>query len=269
MAMSVTAERDDGTLKRLRATPMPPVAYFLGKVGLVAISSTVQVALLLLVARVFFGVAAAVDGRPLGGVRARLRPRGVRRHGARHRVLVDGDRAHRRCRRHRPDAGAAVHLRGLHRLRRRAAVAAAGGVGVPAEVDRPGHALGVLPRRPGVRRDGRLVGDRPHRAGAVRLGGGRAGPVRARPSSGSSAAPRERAARHNERRDGDTSDLARGVRRDVAPAAAVLARRLRDRLGRRRRRDAHRRPGPARPGPVARAARRHRARLRGARHAGR
>ena len=39
MAMSVAAERDDGTLKRLRATPMPPVAYFLGKVGLVAITS--------------------------------------------------------------------------------------------------------------------------------------------------------------------------------------------------------------------------------------
>ena len=56
MAMSVTAERDDGTLKRLRATPMPPVAYFLGKVGLVAIASTAQVALLLLVARVLFGV---------------------------------------------------------------------------------------------------------------------------------------------------------------------------------------------------------------------
>jgi ABC-2 type transport system permease protein len=53
MAMSVTAERDDGTLKRLRATPMPPVAYFLGKVGLVAVSSTLQVALLLLVARLF------------------------------------------------------------------------------------------------------------------------------------------------------------------------------------------------------------------------
>ena len=56
MAMSVASERDDGTLKRLRATPMPPVAYFLGKVGLVAVSSTAQVALLLLVARVFFGV---------------------------------------------------------------------------------------------------------------------------------------------------------------------------------------------------------------------
>jgi ABC-2 type transport system permease protein len=56
MAMSVATERDDGTLKRLRATPMPPVAYFLGKVGLVAVSSTVQVVLLLLVARVLFGV---------------------------------------------------------------------------------------------------------------------------------------------------------------------------------------------------------------------
>jgi ABC-2 type transport system permease protein len=56
MAMSVATERDDGTLKRLRATPMPPVAYFLGKVGLVAVSSTVQVALLLLVGRVLFGV---------------------------------------------------------------------------------------------------------------------------------------------------------------------------------------------------------------------
>ena len=56
MAMSVTVERDDGTLKRLRATPMPPVAYFFGKVGLVAVSSTVQVVLLLLVARLAFGV---------------------------------------------------------------------------------------------------------------------------------------------------------------------------------------------------------------------
>ncbi|MDF3046257.1 MAG: transporter permease subunit [Ornithinibacter sp.] len=57
MSMSVATERDDGTLKRLRATPMPPVAYFLGKVGLVAVSSVLQVALLLLVARLAFGVA--------------------------------------------------------------------------------------------------------------------------------------------------------------------------------------------------------------------
>ena len=59
-----------------------------------------------------------------------------------------------------------------------------------------------------------------------------------------------------ERRDGDRQRAPRGVRRDVAAAAAVLARRLRGRLGRRRRRDAHRRPRPARPRPVARAARR-------------
>lgn len=56
MALSVATERDDGTLKRLRSTPMPPVAYFLGKVGLVAVTSVVQLALLLLTARFAFGV---------------------------------------------------------------------------------------------------------------------------------------------------------------------------------------------------------------------
>ena len=56
MALSVATERDDGSLKRLRATPMPSTAYFLGKVGLVGITSLVQAALLLLVARLVFGV---------------------------------------------------------------------------------------------------------------------------------------------------------------------------------------------------------------------
>ena len=56
MALSVASERDDGSLKRLRATPMPPVAYFLGKVGLVAVTSVLQLALLLLVARFVFDV---------------------------------------------------------------------------------------------------------------------------------------------------------------------------------------------------------------------
>ncbi|MEO5609244.1 MAG: ABC transporter permease [Ornithinibacter sp.] len=56
MALSVATERDDGSLKRLRATPMPPVTYFLGKVGLVGITSILQTVLLLLVARMFFGV---------------------------------------------------------------------------------------------------------------------------------------------------------------------------------------------------------------------
>ncbi|MGL5859669.1 MAG: ABC transporter permease, partial [Phycicoccus sp.] len=46
IALSVATERDDGTLKRLRATPMPAAAYFLGKVGLVATTSLLQVAAL-------------------------------------------------------------------------------------------------------------------------------------------------------------------------------------------------------------------------------
>ncbi|MFC7490967.1 MULTISPECIES: ABC transporter permease [unclassified Knoellia] len=56
MAMSVAAERDDGTLKRLRSTPMPPVSYFLGKVGLVVVTALAQQALLLAVATFAFGV---------------------------------------------------------------------------------------------------------------------------------------------------------------------------------------------------------------------
>lgn len=56
MALSVATERDDGSLKRLRATPMPPATYFLGKVGLVGVTSTLQTVLLLLVATTFFGV---------------------------------------------------------------------------------------------------------------------------------------------------------------------------------------------------------------------
>lgn len=56
MALSVATERDDGTLKRIRSTPLPPVAYFLGKIGLVAITSLAQLALLLVVAVAAFGV---------------------------------------------------------------------------------------------------------------------------------------------------------------------------------------------------------------------
>ncbi len=63
MAISVASERDDGTLKRLRATPMPPAAYFLGKVGLVVVTSFLQLLALLLVARFGFQVALP----PLGG----------------------------------------------------------------------------------------------------------------------------------------------------------------------------------------------------------
>lgn len=61
MALTVATERDDGTLKRLRSTPMPPVAYFLGKVGLVAVTSLAQTLLLLAVARLAYGVSLPSD----------------------------------------------------------------------------------------------------------------------------------------------------------------------------------------------------------------
>ena len=61
MALSVAAERDDGTLKRLRSTPMPPLSYFLGKVGLVASTSLAQFVLLIGVARLAFGVQLPTD----------------------------------------------------------------------------------------------------------------------------------------------------------------------------------------------------------------
>ena len=56
MALSVATERDDGSLKRLRSTPVPPASYFLGKVGLVAVTSLLQLVLLLVVASVLFDV---------------------------------------------------------------------------------------------------------------------------------------------------------------------------------------------------------------------
>ncbi|MFJ4106304.1 ABC transporter permease [Oerskovia enterophila] len=56
LAISISVERDDGTLKRLRATPLPATSYFLGKIGQVLIVTTVQTAALLLLAATAFDV---------------------------------------------------------------------------------------------------------------------------------------------------------------------------------------------------------------------
>ncbi|EYR62595.1 ABC transporter [Actinotalea ferrariae CF5-4] len=61
LAISIAVERDEGGLKRLRGTPMPPLAYFLGKVGLVLVVSLVQVGLLLAVAAGLFGIDLPTD----------------------------------------------------------------------------------------------------------------------------------------------------------------------------------------------------------------
>lgn len=61
LAIGIAEERDNGALKRLRGTPMPPSAYFLGKIGSVLTTSLVQVALLLVVAATMFGVELPTD----------------------------------------------------------------------------------------------------------------------------------------------------------------------------------------------------------------
>lgn len=56
VATAIAVERDEGRLKRLRGTPMPPSSYFFGKVGSVLVTSLVQMLLLLAVATLAFGV---------------------------------------------------------------------------------------------------------------------------------------------------------------------------------------------------------------------
>jgi ABC-2 type transport system permease protein len=56
LAITIPQERDDGTLKRLQATPMPKAAYFVGKVGLVLVVYLVQVVSMAAVAVLLFGV---------------------------------------------------------------------------------------------------------------------------------------------------------------------------------------------------------------------
>jgi ABC-2 type transport system permease protein len=56
LAIGIAEERDAGGLKRLRGTPMPGSAYFLGKIGSVLTTSVIQMALLLAVAATMFGV---------------------------------------------------------------------------------------------------------------------------------------------------------------------------------------------------------------------
>ena len=56
LAVDIAGERSDGTLKRLGGTPLPVLSYFTGKMGQVIATSVLQIALLLVVARIAFGV---------------------------------------------------------------------------------------------------------------------------------------------------------------------------------------------------------------------
>ncbi|WP_405596085.1 ABC transporter permease [Streptomyces sp. NBC_01410] len=56
LGISIAIERDEKQLRRLRGTPMPPSAYFLGKVWLVLITGLLETAALLVVGQVFYDV---------------------------------------------------------------------------------------------------------------------------------------------------------------------------------------------------------------------
>lgn len=61
LAIGIAVERDDGTLKRLRGTPMPPLSYFIGKIALVAVTSAAQTLVLLVVGSLLFGLHLPTD----------------------------------------------------------------------------------------------------------------------------------------------------------------------------------------------------------------
>ena len=61
LAIIIPMEREFGSLKRLRGTPMPVASYFIGKSILVFVSMAIQVLLLLAAGMIFFGVHLPTD----------------------------------------------------------------------------------------------------------------------------------------------------------------------------------------------------------------
>ncbi len=76
LAITISLEQHEGLLKRLSLTPLPPAAYFAGKVASCLVISVIETVLMLLVATLLFGVSLPVDlvhwaafiGVLLGGV---------------------------------------------------------------------------------------------------------------------------------------------------------------------------------------------------------
>lgn len=61
LGAGIATDREDGTLKRLRGTPMPPVSYFLGKVALVLVASLAETVIVLGIGVVAFDLALPAD----------------------------------------------------------------------------------------------------------------------------------------------------------------------------------------------------------------
>ena len=56
LAVDIALEKSNGTLKRLGATPLSPMAYFMGKIGQVFVTGVLQAGLLLLAGRLVLGI---------------------------------------------------------------------------------------------------------------------------------------------------------------------------------------------------------------------
>ena len=63
LAITIAIERDAGLLKRLRGTPMPKSAFFVGKVGVVMVVSLCSLALMLAAGVLFFDLELPVDAK--------------------------------------------------------------------------------------------------------------------------------------------------------------------------------------------------------------
>lgn len=63
LGIAIAAERDSGTLRRLRGLPMPRSAYFIGKILLVLVLAVGQVAVLTAIGALVFGVVLPPAGR--------------------------------------------------------------------------------------------------------------------------------------------------------------------------------------------------------------
>lgn len=63
LAISIAMERDAGLLKRLRGTPMPKSAFFIGKIAVVMVLSLCSLALMLTCGVLFFDLALPVDAK--------------------------------------------------------------------------------------------------------------------------------------------------------------------------------------------------------------
>lgn len=63
LGIGVTLDREDGTLKRLRGTPLSAPSYFVGKMILVAVASVAEAVLLLAVGMAMFDLELPADGQ--------------------------------------------------------------------------------------------------------------------------------------------------------------------------------------------------------------